>query len=309
MVIPVYTLSLLMLFSSITGIYGTCNDTDISCTVSSYSSSCTINTTSASRASYLIKECSIELVRTGEPYIRFYLYLQENGTVTLDIAENITTFSLFVPGINLILSIDLINTNTHLDVLYIYGYGSGSLYCPYDILNYFPNLRILILSYIRFDRFPLFNSTGLAKLYLHYLTLPNVATIQPSMLILPNMDYIELFQTEDAQWYHLIPSSFDSTSVSALYLSGFQHIYSCQFANVPLLKLLYLLDFCTNSTFENNALSGMDTLKYLDIRDSQTNIDFLINSTFPSLTNLYLRNTATTTLYQTFFERQMRYSC
>ena len=284
-----------MLFSSITGIYGTCGDTDISCS----SSGCSINTVNASRASYLIKECSIELAQTGETYIWFDVYLQENGNITLDIAENIYAFRLYVSGIN---SIDFIKTHTRLDYLRIYGFGS--LYCPYDFLKYFPTVRSLTLYYIGFDRFPLFNSTSLTFIHLRYLTLPNIVTIQPSMLIVPNLYYIELYQTEDTQWYHVIPSSFDNTSINFLILYGLQHLYSYQFANNPLLKVLYLFDFFTNFTFEKNALSGMDTLIRFDIKNSQTNIDFLINYTFPSLTHLYLRDTATTTLHQTFFERQ-----
>ena len=288
-----------MLFSSITGIHGTCNDTDISCNVYSSYTVCTINTVNASRASYLIKECSIEVAQTGVTDIRFNVYLQENGTITLDIAEDITEFSLYVPGIN---SIDFIKTHTLLDYLYIHGFGS--LYSPYDLINYFPNLRNLRLYSVRFDRFPLFNSTSLIQLNLTYLTIPNIVTIQPSMLFLPNLYYIVLRQTEDAQWYHVIPSSFDNTSVSALSLSGLQHLYSYQFANNPLLTELNLLDFPTNFTFEENALSGLDALNLLYIKNSQTDIDFLINITFPSLTHLYLRDTATTTLHQTFFERQ-----
>ena len=300
MVIPVYTLSLLMLFSSIPGIYGTCSDTDITCTVYSDYTICSINAANASRASFLIKECSIELAQTGETYIRFNVYLQENGgTVTLNIAENITEFSFYISGMN---SINVINI--HADLNHLYIYATGSLYCPYDLLKYFPNLRTLILYSVRFDRFPLFNSTSLISLYLLYLTLPNVVTIQPPMLFLPNLDFIELYQTEFQEWFQLIPSSFDNTSVSTLFLSGLQHLYSYQFANIPLLTRLYLLDFYTDFTFEENVLSGLDTLTYLDIRYSQTNIDFLINDTFPSLTKLYLFYTATTTLYQTFFERQ-----
>ena len=229
------------------------------------------------------------------------MYLQENGNITLDIAENITAFSLYIPlyipGIN---SIDFIKTHTHLEYLRI----SGSLYCPYDFLNYFPNLRTLDLYFVRFDRFPLFNSTSITTLYLVYLTLPNVVAIQPSMLFPPNLIIIGLSQREDAQWYHFIPSSFDNTSVSALHLVGFQHLYSYQFTNMPLLTRLYLYSFRTNFTFEENTLSGMDTLNLLYIGYSQTNIDFIINYTFPSLTHLYLLDTATTTLYQTFFERQ-----
>ena len=298
MVIPVYTLSLLMLFSSITGIYGTCNDTDISCYVYPSYTTCTINTVNTSRAGFLIKECSIELAQTGETYIRFNVYLQENGTITLDIAEDITKFRLYVSGIN---SIDFIKTHTHLDYLCFSGSG---LYCPYDFLKYFPNLKTLDLYYIRLDRFPVFNSTGLTELNLYSLTLPNIVTIQPSMLILPNLYLIYLYQTEDAQWYHVIPSSFDNTSVSILYLSGFQHLYSYQFSNNPLLQQLYLYNFYTNFTFEENAFSGMDALNLLFIKNSQTNIDFIINYTFSSLTQLYLFDTETTTLHQTFFERQ-----
>ena len=297
MVIPVYTLSLLMLFSSITGIYGTCNDTDIYCTVYSDYTFCSINTVNASRASYLIKECSIELAQTGETNIQFDVDLQENGTITLDIAENITEFRLDTPGIN---SIDFIKTHTHLEYLTI----SGSLYCPYDFIKYFPTVTTLDLYYVGFDRFPIFDSTSLTYLNLRYLTLPNVATIQPSMLIAPNLYSIELRQREDAQYFHVIPSSFDNTSVSVLHLTGLQHLYSYQFANNPLLWRLYLLVFFTNFTFEENALSGMDTLIRLNIRYSPTDIDFIINETFPNLTHLILRDTATTTLYQTFFERQ-----
>ena len=297
MVIPVYTLSLLMLFSSITGIYGTCNDTDISCTVSFSSTYCIFNTVNASRASFLIKECSIEQAQTGETYIWFSVYLQENGNITLDIAENITRLRLFVSGIN---SIDLIKTHTHIDYLTIYG----SVYCPYDFLNYFPAVRTLRLNYVRFDRFPLFNSTSLTGLQIFHLTLPNIVTIQLSMLIAPNLYSIGLRQTEDAQWYQLIPSSFDNTSVNSLSLYGFQHLYSYQFANNPLLQQLSLYSFRTNITFEENALSGLDALTHLYIGNSQTNIDFIINYTFPSLTYLYLYYTATTTLHQTFFERQ-----
>ena len=297
MVIPVYTLTLLMLFCSITGIYGTCNDTDISCDVFTYLTDCTINTVNTSRASYLIKECSIEQAQTGVTYIRFNVDLQENGTITLDIADNITEFRLYVSGIN---SIDFIKTHTRLEYLTI----SGSFFCPYDLLNYFPNLRTLRLFFFRFDRFPLFNSTSLTELYLYDLTLPNIVTIQPSMLFLPNLYSTDLRQREDAQWYHLIPSSFDNTSVSALVLYVLQHLYSYQFANNPLLMYFFLYDFYTNFTFEENAFSGMDALNLLHIQNSQTNIDFIIDSTFPSLTQLYLRDTETTTLHQTFFERQ-----
>ena len=300
MVIPVYTLSLLMLFSSITGIYGTCGGTDIDCAAISLYTDCTTHAATASRASYLIKECSIAIAQTGQTNIRFTVHLQVNGTITLDIAENIVTFVLTY-SLSVINSIEFININTHLETLFFFG---PSFYCPYDFLNYFPNLKDLVLPSMIFDRFPLFNSTSLTTLVLPYLTLPNVVTIQPLMLFLPNLYSIYLSQTEVKQWFHVIPSSFNNTSVSVLHLSGLQHLYSYQFSNNPLLARLNLLDFYTNFTFEENSLSGMDALTHLYIRYSQTNIDFITNSTFPSLTHFYLFDTATTTLYQTFFERQ-----
>ena len=113
---------------------------------------------SVSRASYLIKECSIELVQTGTMEISFSVNLQENETVTLDISENIIKFQLYVFGIN---SIDFIS-HTQLECLEIYG--SGSLYCPYDFLKFFPNLRNLKVQRMKCDRFPLFNSTSLTHL-------------------------------------------------------------------------------------------------------------------------------------------------
>ena len=97
MVIPVYTLSLiLMLFSPIPGVFWIRSDTDVTCTMTPYYTRCTINAANASRASYLIKECSIELVQTGTTEITFSVNLQENETVTLDISENITKFQLYV---------------------------------------------------------------------------------------------------------------------------------------------------------------------------------------------------------------------
>ena len=139
---------------------------------------------SVSRASYLIKECSIELVQTGTMEISFSVDLQENETVTLDISENITKFQLYVFGIN---SIDFISPHTQLESLEVYG--SGSLYCPYDFLKFFPNLRNLKVQRMKFDCFPLFNSTSLTHLELVALTLPNMV-IQPSLLILPNLNTI-----------------------------------------------------------------------------------------------------------------------
>ena len=197
-------------------------------------------------------------------------------------------------------SINFINTDTDLNHLYIYA--TGSLYCPYDFLKYFPNLRTLKLYFVRFDRFPLFNSTRLISLCLLYLTLPNIVTIQPPMLFLPNLDFIELYQTEFQEWFLLSPV----VSIAPLLV-----LYSCLVCNISTVissqstsDAIIFVRFLHKLTFEENVLSGLDTLTYLDFRYSQTNIDFPINDTFPNLTKLYLFYTATTTLYQIFFERQ-----
>ena len=189
----------------------------------------------------------------------FIVNLQENGTIILEIAEDITIFSFIVYGIN---SVDFISTHAQLQQLSLNG--GNPLYCPYDFLKYFPSLTFLTMFNVGFDRIH-FNSTSLTRLNLNYLTLPNVVTIQPSMLILPNLDGLELVQFELAKWFHVIPSSFVNSSISYLALTGVQHLYSYQFADVPLLKNLYFTDFFADFTLDENPLAGLDALEYLSI--------------------------------------------
>ena len=148
------------------------------------------------------------------------------------------------------------------------------------------------------DRFPLFNSTSLTHLELVALTLPNMV-IQPSLLILPNLNTILIYQEKDAQWFHVTPIVF-------LILNGLQHLYSYQFVNIPLLEKLQLGRFFTDFTFEINALTGLDALEHLYIQQTHTptNFDFPTNEIFPSLTHFHSANNAITTLDQSFFERQ-----
>ena len=73
----------------ITGVSGTCSESEFSCSIGSIISSCTIRAKNATRTSYLINQCSLELVQIGVTNARFSVYLQENGgTITLDIATN-----------------------------------------------------------------------------------------------------------------------------------------------------------------------------------------------------------------------------
>ena len=298
---PIYTISLLLVLCSfLPGISGICSETEFTCAIYSESSSCTINAGNATRASYLINQCTLELAQMGIFDTTFDVNLQENlGTITLDIAENITLFNFRVSGIN---SVNFINTHRQIGRLYLYG--SDRINYPFDFLNYFPSLTYLLVRNAGFDRFPYFNTTGITNLNLYSLILPNIVTIQPSMLILPNLYQITWEQSEDAQWFNLIPSSFDNAPLSIVNLNGLQHLYSYQFANIPSMNQLYLLNTFTNFTFEDNALAGLDTITYLEIRQIQTNLDFITKETFPSLRLIDIHSTSITTLDQAFFERQ-----
>ena len=291
----------LLLCSCITGVSGTCSESELSCSIGSIISSCTIRAENATRTSYLINQCSLELVQIGVTNARFSVYLQENGgTVTLDIATNITEFRLYISGINFV---DFINTQTQIEILYLQGFEI--IYCPYDLLNHFPSVTYLEMHFVAFDGFPYFNHTSLTQLNMYYLTLPYRVTTQPSMLILPSLISLQMAQLEDAQWFHLIPSSFDNViKLEILHLTGLHKLYSYQFANLPSLTQLYLYNFFTIFTFELNALAGLDGLAKLFIYKLETNINFVTKETFPSLKQLDLRNTLINTLDQSFFERQ-----
>ena len=78
------------------------------------------------------------------------------------------------------------------------------------MLDHFPSITCLEMHSVALDRFPYFNHTSLTQLNMYYLTLPNRVTIQSSMLILPNLLSLQMAQLEDAQWFDLIPSSFDN---------------------------------------------------------------------------------------------------
>ena len=77
-----------------------------------------------------------------------------------------------------------------LPTLFVTRYISNHFnkYCTheYTILN-FPSITYLEMHSVAFDRFPYFNHTSLTQLNMYYLTIPNRVTIQPSMLILPNL--------------------------------------------------------------------------------------------------------------------------
>ena len=254
---------LLLLCSYTPGIHGICDEPELSCSFGTTSSTCTIRASNGSRTSYLIAKCSSELAQT-ENAIRFNVYLTENNeTITLDIPEGITIFSLLVYDNTI--SIEFNKTQIDIRSLTLYAFNPAVIYSAYDFLNYFPSVTILHILNAVFDRFPYLNSTSLIQLDLNLLTLPDVVTILPSMLMLPNLDIhvLGFQQLQAAQWCHLIPSSFDNTRIYFLFLRGIQHLYSYQFANLTLLRRLQLSAFFTDFTFEDNALSGLDGLTHL----------------------------------------------
>ena len=304
MFLSILSIPVFMLLCSYTpGVIGICDETELSCDTVSPFRTCTIRASNGTRTSYLIEKCSSEVAETGRTFNTFIVYLTENNeTITLDIAESITSFYLYVHGNTI--SIEFNKTQIDIRYLWLHASYPAVVYFPYDFLNYFPSVTYLDIRNTVFDRFPYLNSTSLTGLYLYYLALPNVVTILPSMLILPSLDELKLYQFEEAQWYHVIPSSFDNIPISYLYLEGIQHLYSYQFANLTSLRYLYLLRFFTNFAFEDNSLSGLDGLTELYIWYLQTNFDLVSQETFPSLIRFDLSSSPITTLEQRFFERQ-----
>ena len=281
-------------------VYGICDETEITC-----SGSCTIRADNATRTSYLIKKCAHELALDGKYSITFYVYLEENNgtnrTITLDVSDGITRFYFYTYDT---VSIEFNRIQTQIQRLSISAYNQATIYCPYGVLNYFPSVTYLHIYAAEFDRFPYLKSANLRDLRLHYLILPSVVTILPSMLILPNLIKLESYQKEGKQWYNVIPSSFDNTVLYYLYFEGVQHLHSYHFANLKRLTVLSLGDFPTNFTFEENALAGLDVLELLYITYLETNLEFVTNETFPNLIGFDLRHSAVSTLAQEFFGRQ-----
>ena len=157
-----------------------------SCSIGSIISSCTIRAENATRTSYLINQSSLELVQIGITNARFSVYSQKNGrTITLDIATN--TRKKYISGIN---SINFINTQTQIEILYLQGFELRYFSC--DLLDHYPRITYLEIHFVAFDRFPYFNHTSLTQLNMYYLTLPNRVTIKPSVLILPNLISLQM---------------------------------------------------------------------------------------------------------------------
>ena len=238
----ILSISFLLISNSLPGVSALCDETEFSCSFSTFSS-CSIYAVNATRASYLIQLCTAELVQDGKHYIDLYLHLQEqNGILLLDIADGISSFYLQIYDS---VSIEFNKTQSQVINLFVRTSSSLTVYLQYDFMNYFPAVSLLYLYYITFDRFPYLNSTSIAQMAYYYIKLPNVVTILPSMLLLPHLDLLTLYQREDAQWYNLIPSSLDNTRVHRLYLKGLQQLYSNQFAILTDLTRLNISDSFT----------------------------------------------------------------
>ena len=283
--------------------YGICDESEFNCSFESDFSSCTISADNATRTSYLIEKCSFELTQAGIYSTSFNVHLQEIISVLiLDIAMGITTFNLYTFDTA---SVVFNKIHTEIQSLTLHAFSPAIIICPHDFLDYFTSVTQLTLYGATFDSSPtLSNYTRITEMNLYYIKLPKVATILPSMLGLPNLSMLSLYQTEGAQWYNLIPESFVNTRIDYLYLRGLGYFYSYQFANLTHLTTLYLSTFFNYFTFEVNALAGLDKLTYLAIEYLETNLQFVTSETFLNLTHFSLRYTSITTLDQAFFERQ-----
>ena len=277
-----------------------CNEPEISCTLT-YLCTCTIYAANATKASDLVKQCTLSSVQLGITRFRFEVHIKEgNGTITLDIASGIETFVLIVHDSA---PIEFTKTQTDISILVLSGTETSTLYCPNEILVYFPKVESFGLWYVALDRLS-FQSTHLSQVYLYSLTLPHEVTIHPSLWELtPNLAAVMLFQSEDAIWYKLSPNSFDDVERDFISLSGIQHLYNEQFASVTGLIELSLSGFFSDFTFEENALAGLNEVEILIIY-KLPNFDLLAKQTFPSLREFTLEDTDIITLEQEFFARQ-----
>ena len=279
---------------------GDCNEPDISCAQGYYYHTCTVNTANATRASDLINQCMLSSAQLGMIELEFKVYLQEeNGTITLDIASGVTWLILRVYDTA---SVEFTQTHPDVQQLFLYGTSANTLYCPYDFLDYFPNVTNLVLSYVAIDRL-YFPATELSSISYIDLTLPQEVTLLPSLWALtPKFKEIRLIQAEK-KWYNLSPDSFDDAERNYIDLFGIQHLYANQFASATGLTELILQGFSSDFTFDENALSGLNELERLAIPQLPS-FDLLAEQTFPKMTEFTLLFTNLVTLPQEFFERQ-----
>ena len=279
---------------------GTCVGIGISC-ASGYYYTCTVDTDNATRASDLMNQCMLSSAQLGISKFMFNVYLQEeNGTLTLVIASGVNYLFLIVYDTA---SVEFTQTHPGVFQLFLWGTSTSTLYCPYDILDYFPNVYSFGLSYVAIDRL-YFPATELTNIYYYYLTLPQEVTILTSLWALTiEVRLIILSKIEDSNWYNLSPDSFDNVQLNYIELNGIQHLYTNQFANVTGLTALRLGPFFSDFTFDENALSGLNELERLTIYQLP-NFDLLAEQTFPSLNEFYLQSYNLMTLPQEFFERQ-----
>ena len=215
MFLPIISISLyLLLCSSIPEVSTICDETEFNCFIGAHTT-CPVFAANVTRVNYLINKCTTEVAQSGIVSIAFSVYLDEpGGVITIDFVAGICRFSIYCHTMT---SIEFISFQPQIEELTISRNVEGIINCHYDFLNYFPILTYLAVARITFDRFPYFNHTSLNTVYIT-LTKSNLTTIQPSMLILPNVNQIQFQQTEADQWYNITTNTFDNAPANSINL-------------------------------------------------------------------------------------------
>ena len=192
---------------------------------------------------------------------------------------------------------EIVFNNTQPSVTGLFIATVLSINASQTFLDSFPNLY-------NGDGFPLFYS-NIEEIRLNNLMLPSVVTIQSSIFNLPGLTELDLAQSADEEWFRLADDSFDNTlSIVELEMYGLRHFRANQFVRLVNLTELSLRVDYPNTTFDENAFAGLNTMTFLVIYDS-SNVDFVLSYTFPKLESLLIiGNSELTTLNQTFFQRQ-----
>ncbi|KAI6652383.1 hypothetical protein LOD99_7397 [Oopsacas minuta] len=112
----------------------------------------------------------------------------------LDIPAGVSSLHVYVYGKN-----ELIFKNTEPDIQFVYFDGDSTLTVTEDFLIGLNNLRLILMSGMAINGFPMFNSTSLTDVDISDLKLPSLITIDSSMLNLPQLTFLR--PTSNIEWY------------------------------------------------------------------------------------------------------------